>query len=264
MVNLAPFGTSIGSGKINCVSYSRVSIDLKVNKKLQLRIAFQYQKAGSNSVALEPNSISNNKDSWAWSLSSNGSLTVKKLAVLIDEKALAHFASLHLHMRNKLIPKKVEIFVWRLLHKRLPVRTELDKRGLDLNSVRCPLCDGDIESVDHIFTSCKLACDIWGRVAKWWNLRYSSHNSIEDVLKVVGFSSISHSGKSILQAIFWVSAYAIWRNRNNMVFQGKRWGPPVALNEIQTLSFDWIAARVKEKKLDWLTWISNLSIYLSS
>ncbi|XP_071697620.1 uncharacterized protein [Rutidosis leptorrhynchoides] len=132
---------------------------------------------------------------------------------------MENFGSLqHQHLRNKLIPKKVEIFVWRLLHKKLPVRIELDKRGLDLHSVRCPLCDDDVESVAHIFTSCKHACDIWGRVAKWWNLSNFTFNSIGDVLKAVGFSSISHSGKSTLQATFWVSAYVIWKNRNNMVF----------------------------------------------
>ncbi|XP_071694324.1 uncharacterized protein [Rutidosis leptorrhynchoides] len=32
----------------------------------------------------------------------------------------------------------LEIFIWRVLKRRIPVRTELDKRGIDLKTVRCP------------------------------------------------------------------------------------------------------------------------------
>ncbi|GKE46109.1 RNA-directed DNA polymerase, eukaryota, reverse transcriptase zinc-binding domain protein, partial [Tanacetum coccineum] len=44
---------------------------------------------------------------------------------------------------------------------RIPTRTNLDRRGIDLDSVRCPLCDEDLESEDHIFVSCEIASGIW-------------------------------------------------------------------------------------------------------
>ncbi|XP_071713559.1 uncharacterized protein [Rutidosis leptorrhynchoides] len=186
-------------------------------------------------------SWSNNSDSWTWTLATNVVLTVKKLADFIDEKLLNSFISQQQYIQNSLIPKKIEIFIWRTIFKRLPV--------IELHSVRCPVCDGDVESV---------------RVAKWWNVCNFSISNLAEFLKEAGPASTSTLGKKIFQAMIWSCTYLIWKNRNNMVFQGKSWSTSVALNEIQTKSFDWIAPRFKEKKLDWLSWISNPSVYLSS
>ncbi|XP_071695695.1 uncharacterized protein [Rutidosis leptorrhynchoides] len=87
------------------------------------------------------------KDSWKWSMSSDGMFKVKILASVIDQHILPSSSSQHSTLRNNLVPKKVEIFVWRVLLRRLPVRTELDKRGIDLHSVLCPACD----DVDLLF-----------------------------------------------------------------------------------------------------------------
>ncbi|XP_071694261.1 uncharacterized protein [Rutidosis leptorrhynchoides] len=193
---------------------------------------------------------SRNRDTWSWSLDSSGILNVKKLASC--------------YTRNKLVPKKIELFVWRTILKRLPVRIELDKRGIDIHSVRCPLCDGDVESIDHIFIVCKQARDLWDRVAKWWILGHLAINNLSDFLKDVGNASMSRLGKQILQAVIWVCAFLIWKNRNIMVFHGKYWSTSVALNEVQIKSFEWISSRIKGKKLDWLVWISNPSVILTS
>ncbi|XP_071740650.1 uncharacterized protein [Rutidosis leptorrhynchoides] len=101
---------------------------------------------------------------------SNNLFTVKDLSSLIDEKLLASIPFAPAVMQNRLVPKKVEIFVWRLVKKRLPVRVEFDKRGIDLHSVRCPLCDDDLKTIDHTFIFCSHAMEIWSRVYKWWGL----------------------------------------------------------------------------------------------
>ncbi|XP_071707958.1 uncharacterized protein [Rutidosis leptorrhynchoides] len=167
-------------------------------------------------------------------------------------------------MRNKLVPKKLEIFVWRVCKKRLPVKVELDKRGIDLHSVRCPLCDDGLETVEHSLIFCKCAMDVWDRVFRWWGLGNMTNLSITEILRGNGPSSPSSIGRKIWQGVEWVCAYLIWKNRNEMVFRGKCWNSPVALNEIQVKSFDWISRRLKKKKLDWHSWINDPSCYLNS
>ncbi|XP_071728610.1 uncharacterized protein [Rutidosis leptorrhynchoides] len=61
---------------------------------------------------------------------------------------------------NKLLPQSLGIFNWRVTRRRLPVRIELDKRGIDLHTVRCPLCDEDVESIDHAIVLCKYALEV--------------------------------------------------------------------------------------------------------
>ncbi|XP_071695771.1 uncharacterized protein [Rutidosis leptorrhynchoides] len=129
------------------------------------------------------NFVQGNTDTWRWILANNGIFTVKKLNDLIDEKCLLHQVPSHETLRNNLVPKKLEIFVWRALKKRLPVRMELDKRCIDLHSVRYPLCDDDLETVDHIFIFCKHSLEIWDRVFHWWGLGNFSNFSMNEILK---------------------------------------------------------------------------------
>ncbi|GJY54257.1 reverse transcriptase domain, reverse transcriptase zinc-binding domain protein [Tanacetum coccineum] len=58
----------------------------------------------------------------------------------------------------------------RTTNKRLPTKANLDYRGIDLDSVRCPMCDDSIETEDHIFVSCPIAKDTWKCIADWWNI----------------------------------------------------------------------------------------------
>ncbi|XP_071708232.1 uncharacterized protein [Rutidosis leptorrhynchoides] len=110
-------------------------------------------------------------DSWQWKLSNNDQFTTKDLTKLIElDGSVLGNSQLHQQetLRNNFVPLKVEVFIWRLLRQRLPVRVELDKRGIDLNSLLCPLCDDDIESITHTIFFCKYAMGVWERVYKWW------------------------------------------------------------------------------------------------
>ncbi|XP_071685671.1 uncharacterized protein [Rutidosis leptorrhynchoides] len=197
-------------------------------------------------------------DTWVWNLSSSGLFTTKRLATLIDEKIIGGYASANDEtLKNNLVPLKVELFIWRMLKRRIPVRAELDKRGIDLDSVLCPLCDNDVESIEHLMVFCQQSMDIWERVYKWWGLGPVTNLSINEAFRGNCNRSSSPLGSKIWQALEWTCAYLIWRNRNQMVFSKKSWNSPTALMEIQLKSFEWISTRIKGRKLEWLTWLSD-------
>ncbi|XP_071695767.1 uncharacterized protein [Rutidosis leptorrhynchoides] len=150
---------------------------------------------------------------------------------------------------QQISPKKVEVFVWRARKLRLPVLVELDKRGIDLHSVRCPLCDEEIESVKNSLLQCKHAFEIWRKVFDWRGRGGVHFVNIEDLLSDTGGSN-SYVGKQIWQAVVWSCVYLIWNNRNQKVFSNKSWNVPVAINEIQVKSHEWIAKRCKDKTID--------------
>ncbi|XP_071713254.1 uncharacterized protein [Rutidosis leptorrhynchoides] len=203
------------------------------------------------------------KDVWKWGMSSNGLFTVKKCSSILDEHILGSVSSQHGTLRNPLVPKKIEIFVWQALKNRFPARLELDKRGMDLHSVRCPLCDDALESVENSPILYKHARKIWERVYKWWGVGNLSCASLSILLDDSSTLASSDYGKVIWQALKWICTYLIWKNRNNKVFRDKNWNPPVALNEIQVMMFEWISARSKKKKFEWLSWLSNPNVYLN-
>ncbi|XP_071712732.1 uncharacterized protein [Rutidosis leptorrhynchoides] len=179
-------------------------------------------------------------DSWKWELSGNGLFSTNKLSKLIDSK----------------------VFIWRARKKRLPTLYELDKRGIDLNSVRCQLCDDDIESVDHALVFCKHVFEIWEKVFDWWGVNLLSSISINELFQGSSNSGMTEFGSKLWQAITWATGYLIWHNRNQKIFNNKAWTAPIALCDIQVKSFDWVAKRCREKKIDWHNWVHNPHIFL--
>nr|GEW05829.1 reverse transcriptase domain, reverse transcriptase zinc-binding domain protein [Tanacetum cinerariifolium] len=85
-----------------------------------------------------------------WMLGEDGEFTVKELSILIEHKVLSVESGMHETLWNKLAPKKVNIFVWKALRGRLPVRVELDRREIDLDTVLCPCCNNIMETCPRI------------------------------------------------------------------------------------------------------------------
>ena len=55
---------------------------------------------------------------------------------------------------NRNVPIKVNVFLWRAMINKLPSRVNLDRRGIDVDSLLCPICLGDLETVNHSFFNC--------------------------------------------------------------------------------------------------------------
>ncbi|GJX55919.1 reverse transcriptase domain, reverse transcriptase zinc-binding domain protein [Tanacetum coccineum] len=105
--------------------------------------------------------------SWKWIHDDDGAFTVKKLRDLGDDKILNRTIGAQETKWCKIVPRKVCIFIWRLQRRRLPVYTWLDHLVMDLNSILCPHCGNDIETMDHCFLGCSRVIDSWGKLFKW-------------------------------------------------------------------------------------------------
>ncbi|GJS17668.1 RNA-directed DNA polymerase, eukaryota, reverse transcriptase zinc-binding domain protein [Tanacetum coccineum] len=121
--------------------------------------------------------------------------TVKDLARLVDEIWLQTDRSGEETMWNNLSPKKVNIFVWRVLKGRLPILSELDKRGIDLNTLLCPCCDDNVETTDHSLLLCNMAWSVWVKFFKWWKGGNVDVFTIGELFKHNGFNSQSAESK---------------------------------------------------------------------
>ncbi|GKB68686.1 RNA-directed DNA polymerase, eukaryota, reverse transcriptase zinc-binding domain protein [Tanacetum coccineum] len=67
---------------------------------------------------------------------------------------------------NRAIPIKANVFLWRLALNKLPSRVNLEKKGIDVDSLLCPICNDDVETVNHIFLSCDMAKDLCALLAR--------------------------------------------------------------------------------------------------
>ncbi|GJZ72957.1 RNA-directed DNA polymerase, eukaryota, reverse transcriptase zinc-binding domain protein [Tanacetum coccineum] len=89
--------------------------------------------------------IKNGQWSWNWS---RNDLGVQARRV-IDDIILPSLATST--SWDKILPHKVNIFMWRLMLDWLPHRLNLSSRGIDIQSILCPSCNGNVESSNHIF-----------------------------------------------------------------------------------------------------------------
>nr|GEV00450.1 reverse transcriptase domain, reverse transcriptase zinc-binding domain protein [Tanacetum cinerariifolium] len=110
------------------------------------------------------------RDEVMWELGNDATFTVKETREHIDDNILQTLDAPTIWCKS--IPRKVNIFLWRLHMDRIPTRLNLSKRGLDIPLIMCPICSNGVESNDHIFYSCKLAASIWRLVNVWCDMHF--------------------------------------------------------------------------------------------
>ncbi|XP_071695620.1 uncharacterized protein [Rutidosis leptorrhynchoides] len=196
---------------------------------------------------------------WKFSGDKSGSFVTKSMAKAIDDKLLSRESTPSATIKNNLVPLKVGIFVWRTLTKRIVVKEELDRRGIDLDTLLCPICNDVVESVDHAIYSCKFAQGIWVGILKWWNLPPSPSITLEELIKYSRSLVPVSCKKKVWQAVVWVTCYLIWKNRNLKVFKNDAWATSRIVTEIQVKSFEWIKNRSRKSFASWHQWLISPS-----
>ncbi|GJS33617.1 RNA-directed DNA polymerase, eukaryota, reverse transcriptase zinc-binding domain protein [Tanacetum coccineum] len=106
-------------------------------------------------------------DKCIWYIAHDGTFTVSSLRRIIDVHT---FPSLDTKTYwDKSLPRKVNIFMWRLKLDRLSRRLNLSSRGIEIPEISCPSCNGNMESNHHIFFECSLAKEVWKIIRRWCN-----------------------------------------------------------------------------------------------
>lgn len=65
------------------------------------------------------------------------------------------------------VPIKVNIHARKVKMDSLPTRLNISKRGMDTDSILCPMCDKEVESSSHIFFTCHIARNIFQKILSW-------------------------------------------------------------------------------------------------
>nr|GFA58219.1 RNA-directed DNA polymerase, eukaryota, reverse transcriptase zinc-binding domain protein [Tanacetum cinerariifolium] len=117
-------------------------------------------------------------DRWFWSLTGYGEFSVASARNFIDDHALVDSAPKT--RWNKTVPKKINIHVWRVKMDNIPTRFKLSRRGIDLDSIYCPICNMTAETASHIFFNCLMAKDIYKKIDRWWDVNMLEVYSYDD------------------------------------------------------------------------------------
>ncbi|GJV69144.1 RNA-directed DNA polymerase, eukaryota, reverse transcriptase zinc-binding domain protein [Tanacetum coccineum] len=206
--------------------------------------------------------LSDQRDSWKWSLHASVGFSVASVRLLVDEHTLE--ADNVATRWNKCIPIKVNIFLWRLGLNKLPSKINLQRKGIDVGSVLCPICQDDVESVNHLFFNCDMAKHLWDLLAKWWDLDipvcanilewYSWLDSLRDSTKV----------RTFLEGVGGTLLWSIWSFRNRLVFSSPPPKKALLWDSVLSQSYLWISSRNPKSKFSWIGWLHNPVIFIDS
>ncbi|GJZ24056.1 RNA-directed DNA polymerase, eukaryota [Tanacetum coccineum] len=161
-------------------------------------------------------SLSSCSDRWVCSLSSDGRFSVKEVRNAIDDLYLPSHSVPTRWV--KVIPIKINIFAWRARRNCLPTRINLIQRGVSLDSSSCPICNSGEEDVDHVFFGCNLAQVVSRRLCRWWDLDWQNWSSFSEWFAWFNSIRLSSKVKSLLEGVFYVAWWFIWRMRNRTIF----------------------------------------------
>ncbi|GJZ84117.1 RNA-directed DNA polymerase, eukaryota [Tanacetum coccineum] len=199
-------------------------------------------------------SLVNSSDRWRWSLVGSGDFSVASVRKLIDDKTLPEVSTKTRWI--KVVPIKVNIHAWKVRLDGLPTRLNISRRGLDIDSILCPLCENAVESSTHIFFTCRIVREIFRKVSCWWNVSFADISSYEEWKDWIVNSRLSLKYKNLLEGVCYILWWHIWAFRNKSIFGLKNPTKAGIFDDVVSRSFYWCRSRCKAS-FSWIDWCKN-------
>nr|GEX90708.1 RNA-directed DNA polymerase, eukaryota, reverse transcriptase zinc-binding domain protein [Tanacetum cinerariifolium] len=213
-------------------------------------------------LLIEPVVLNSHQDTCTWSLGILKGYTVASVRSLIDLHFLG--ANLNATRWNRSIHVKVNLFMWRAMLNKLPTIVNLDRKGIEVDSLLCPICHEDVETVNCIFFMCDLSKVLWALLAKWWELDVLFCASISDWLSWLDSSSISSKARVFLDGVGAALMWSLWSFRNRLLFSTPPPKKSLIWDSIVSYSFLWISSINPKTKFSWVGWFRNPLLFIVS
>ncbi|KAE8661235.1 hypothetical protein F3Y22_tig00116937pilonHSYRG00269 [Hibiscus syriacus] len=122
------------------------------------------------------------------------------------------------------VPLEVRNFLWMLMIYRIPRKEFLLSRDMGLEGLDCHCCwcESGVEEVNHLFVNCSVMVKFWKEVVVWRRIDWMSCRSVLDLISFSFSVNLNAKLKSIWLVSMAAAAWSIWLNRNEIVFNGKR------------------------------------------
>nr|GEW58242.1 RNA-directed DNA polymerase, eukaryota [Tanacetum cinerariifolium] len=118
------------------------------------------------------------EDRWKWVLNGSCVFTVASTQQYIDNKRLPGTSSKTRWIKE--VPIKVNIHAWKVSLEGLPTRWNISRRGINISSILCPLCELVVETSKHLFFECAVVKDIFRKICYWWDMSNMEIASFDD------------------------------------------------------------------------------------
>ncbi|PWA44436.1 RNA-directed DNA polymerase, eukaryota [Artemisia annua] len=193
------------------------SIDNSFRRKA--RSGVEESQLGDLSEFISAATLTPIANSHVWSLENSGEFSVASIRMVIDGKRFPGVNSLTRWVKS--VPIKVNIIAWKIKIDALLTRFNISRRGIEIDSIACPICNSGVDSTSHLFFQCSLA-----------NL------------------------KAVFEGVFYGLWWSIWIFRNKLLFDKEAPTQAMIFDNIVSISFYWCKFRSKAS-FKWNDWLKN-------
>ncbi|WVZ79231.1 hypothetical protein U9M48_026835 [Paspalum notatum var. saurae] len=119
-------------------------------------------------------------------------------------------------------PPRCKFFIWLAVLNRCWTADRLARRGLE-HPERCPLCDQEDETVQHLLTSCVFARSVWFAVLEKVGLQQATPGLSDTIFADWWHQAAQHTPRLFrkgFNSLVILVAWCIWKHRNGCVFEG--------------------------------------------
>jgi len=166
---------------------------------------------------------------------------------------------------QKHIPLKVSLFVWHLLHNKLPTKDNLVRRHV-LQSIdsACISGCGGLETTTHLFLHCHIFGSLWSHVCRWLHIYLVSPGDIrQHFIHFTSMAGLPRSTHPFLKIIWFASVWVLWKERNNRVFQHTASNPSTLIEKVKLNYFLWLKSKHVTFSYNYHEWRKHLLLCLN-
>jgi hypothetical protein len=216
--------------------------------------------------------LNEDADSWVWTASEEDSFTVKtaysSLATDLVNTDMFDADEKHVfeHIWCSPAPSKVVVFSWQLLHYRLPTRSNLAHRNclpLDVSQA-CVMCNGFIETVNHLFLHCNVSFSVWYAVFNWLGVVTVMPPNMFVLFDCFWGAAVGVQRRKGYLLIWHAVVWVIWKARNNIIFNNGVMVAKDVVEEVKVISWRWSISRLLPTPCLLYEWCVEPNICLDS
>lgn len=137
--------------------------------------------------------------------------------------------------------EKIKVFIWKSLQSALPVGEQFAIRNIPVSPF-CIRCNA-VESIHHMLFTCPYASKVWdlAPLASGANILtvLNFQEGWERVRKIPSLPPMGIEAGTLAASIIW----SLWRSRNNIIFEKRKFTPEETLQKALTDAREWIRAQ---------------------
>lgn len=185
----------------------------------QLRPQDQIEKACLDEMLQQVFPALKTRDKFIWSHSKSGNFSTRSFTLELDKLRPPSHHDAVKGVWKGLVPHRIEVFVWIALMGKINKRSKLARIGIiPPDCDKCPLCDSESESCDHLMLHCSISYQLWNWWMDLWDIKWVFPCTLRDAFDQWCCAKKPPFFKKVWTAIFFIMVWTIWKERNLRIF----------------------------------------------